>query len=309
MRMTRNILILLLIAASAAMGAMTAPASVPDRMEPAPPELKDIGVDEKSGQTIPLDLKFADESGKSVALRDLLHKGRPVVLQLSYFGCPMLCDMISNGMVDSLNNLTLTMGQDFDAINLSFDPNETPTLANLKKQSFLAKYNRPAGAQSWHFLTGDAKSIAKLTDAVGYRYKWVERQRQFSHPAVLILLTPDGKISRYLYGVKYDPQTLRLSLVEASQGKIGTTIDKLLLTCFHYDSYAGKYNLAAMNLMRGAGVLTVIVLASVIGIALVREKRRRRADVILRDSDGSGIDRRGTQILREYAQDDRVPLS
>lgn len=281
MRSVLTILCAIFIAVSGAMAAEVAPSpaggpQTPDRMEPAPAALRDIGVDEKSGSTIPLDLKFADENGRSVALRDLLGKGRPVVLQLSYFGCPMLCDLVSNGLVDSLNDLTLTMGQDYDAINLSFDPNETPALAKLKKESFLSKYDRPAGAPSWHFLTGNAKSIEQLTEAVGFRYKWVESAGQFSHPAVLILLTPDGKISRYLYGVKYAPQTLRLSLVEASEGKIGTTIDKLLLTCFHYDSYAGKYNVAAMNLMRTAGVLTVIVLASVIGVAVRREQVRKR---------------------------------
>lgn len=281
MRMVGTILVLFVLAAGTARGAAAAPSSAagpqtPDRMEPAPAALQGIGVDEKSGSTIPLDLTFADANGRSVALRDLLQKGRPVVLQLSYFGCPMLCDLVSNGLVDSLNDLTLTMGQDYDAINLSFDPNETPALAKLKKESFLSKYDRPSGAPSWHFLTGNATSIQKLTDAVGFRYKWVEESKQFSHPAVLILLTPEGKVSRYLYGVKYDPQTLRLSLVEASEGKIGTTIDKLLLTCFHYDSYAGKYNMAAMNLMRAAGVLTVIALAGVIGIALRREQARKR---------------------------------
>ena len=246
-------------------------------MEYAPPELQNIGIDEKSGSVLPLDLKFIDETGKTVALGDYFSKGRPVILQLGYFGCPMLCDLVSNGTVDSLNNLTLAMGRDFEAINLSFDPAETATLAKLKKQSYLAKYNRPAGAESWHFLTGDARSIEKLTDAVGFRYKWVESSRQFSHPAALILLTPDGKISRYLYGVKYEPRTLRLSLVEASEGKIGTTADRILLTCFHYDAYAGKYtSRVAMNLMRLAGIVTVFALSSVIGIALWREKRAAR---------------------------------
>ena len=245
-------------------------------MEPAPKELQDIGIDEKSGATLPLDLQFVDETGKTVALRKYFNNKRPVILQLSYFGCPSLCSLVSNGLVDSLNELTLTMGKEYDVINVSFDPAETARLANLKKQSFLDAYNRPAGAEAWHFLTGNAAEIKRLTDAVGFRYKWVESSRQFSHPAVLILLTPDGKISRYLYGVKYDPRTLRLSLVEASEGKIGTTIDKILLTCFHYDGYAGKYNFVAMNLMRGAGVLTMLVLGGVIVTLLRREKLKAR---------------------------------
>ena len=243
-------------------------------MEPAPKELQNIGIDEKSGQTLPLDLKFLDETGQTVELRKYFNNNRPVVLQLSYFGCPSLCSLVSNGLVESLNDLTLTMGKEFDVINVSFDPAETARLAKLKKQSFLDAYNRPAGAEAWHFLTGNPAEIKQLTDAVGFRYKWVESSKQFSHPAVLILLTPDGKISRYLYGVKYEPRTLRLSLVEASEGKIGTTIDRFILTCFHYDSYAGKYTPVAMNIMRGGGVLTVLTIPLVIGYLVRREHRR-----------------------------------
>ena len=254
-----------------------APAELPDpggRMEPAPRELQDIGIDEKSGQTLPLDLKFVDETGEVVELRKYFGNNRPVVLQLSYFGCPTLCSLVSNGLVDSLNELTLTMGKEFDVINVSFDPAETARLAKLKKQSFLDAYNRPAGGEAWHFLTGDPAEIKKLTDAVGFRYKWVESSKQFSHPAALILLTPDGKVSRYLYGVKYAPQTLRLSLVEASEGKIGSTIDRFILTCFHYDSYAGKYTPVAMGIMRAGGVVTVIVIAAVITWLIRRERNK-----------------------------------
>jgi protein SCO1/2 len=271
---TLSIILLLALVATTSRGA-----DVPDpggRMEPAPAELQNIGIDEKSGQTLPLDLKFVDEKGQSVELRKYFHNNRPVVLQLSYFGCPSLCSLVSNGLVESLNDLTLTMGKEFEVINVSFDPAETARLAKLKKQSFLDAYNRPAGGEAWHFLTGNPAEIKQLTDAVGFRYKWVESSRQFSHPAVLILLTPDGKISRYLYGVKYEPRTLRLSLVEASEGKIGTTVDRFLLTCFHYDSYAGKYTPIAMTIMRGAGVLTVLVIATVIVWLIRRERSRER---------------------------------
>ncbi len=247
--------------------------TVPERAEPTPPELRDIGIDEKLNAPLPLDTRFVDEAGKEVALRDYFHKDRPVVLQLSYFGCPMLCSLVSNGLVESLNNLTLTMGKDFEVINLSFDPNEGAALAARKKQSFLDAYNRPAGAEAWHFLTGKPEAIKAVTEAVGFRYKWVENVHQFSHPAALILLTPDGKVSRYLYGVNYEAKTLRLSLVEASQGKVGSSVDKFLLTCFHYDAYAGKYTATAMGIMRVAGVLTVIVLATVITFLVRREKR------------------------------------
>jgi len=266
--------------ATAAPAPAPAQPDLPDpggRMEPAPRELQNIGIDEKSGQTLPLDLKFVDETGEVVELRKYFGNNRPVVLQLSYFGCPSLCSLVSNGLVDSLNELTLTMGKEFDVINVSFDPAETARLAKLKKQSFLDAYNRPAGGEAWHFLTGNPAEIKQLTDAVGFRYKWVDSSKQFSHPAALILLTPDGKISRYLYGVKYEPRTLRLSLVEASEGKIGSSVDRFILTCFHYDSYAGKYTPVAMTIMRGGGVVTVLVIAVVIGALIVREKRRERA--------------------------------
>jgi protein SCO1/2 len=259
--------------------AAPAPTTLPDpggRMEPAPKELQDIGIDEKSGATLPLDLQFVDETGKTVELRKYFNNKRPVILQLSYFGCPSLCSLVSNGLVDSLNELTLTMGSDYDVINVSFDPAETARLAKLKKQSFLDAYNHPAGAEAWHLLTGNPKEIEQLTRAVGFRYKWIESSKQFSHPAVLILLTPDGKVSRYLYGVQFPSRTLRLSLVEASEGKIGTSVDRFLLTCFHYDSYAGKYTPVAMGIMRVAGVITVLVIAIVITVLIRRERNRER---------------------------------
>ena len=273
-----SILAVLSLATFAMAQATTAPA-LPDpggRLEPAPKELQNIGIDEHAGDMLPLDAAFYDETGNPVTLRDYFGKGRPVVLQLSYFGCPSLCSLVSNGLVESLNELSLTMGKEFDVINVSFDPAETARLAKLKKQSFLDAYNRPAGAEAWHFLTGNPKEIDALTNAVGFRYKWVESSKQFSHPAVLVLLTPEGKISRYLYGVKYAPQTLRLSLVEASEGKIGTTVDRFLLTCFHYDSYAGKYTPLAMGIMRVGGVATVLVIAVVIVWLIRREKRREQ---------------------------------
>jgi protein SCO1/2 len=278
----RNILPLLLVALLAAAAPLRAQVPSAPRGEAggsadvAPPELQDIGIDEKLGATLPLDTKFLDEEGREVTLRDYFHKDKPVVLQLSYFGCPMLCSLVSQGMVESLNDLSLTMGKEFEVINLSFDASETPQLARKKKVSFLSAYNRPAGGESWHFLTGKPEAIKAITDGTGFRYKWVESVSQFSHPAALILLSPDGKITRYLYGIKYDPKTLRLSLVEASQGKVGSTVDKFLLTCFQYDAHAGKYTPVAMGIMRAGGVAMVLVVAGVIGTLLVRERRHQR---------------------------------
>jgi protein SCO1/2 len=263
-----------------------APSTQPAQFkEYTPPALQDIGVDEKGGSTIPLDLTFVDETGKAVKLGSYFHKGRPVILQLSYFGCPMLCTLVSQGMVDSLNDLTLTMGKDYEAINVSFDPKEGPDLATMKKRSFVQAYNRPAGAESWHFLTGKPDAIKKLTSAVGFRYKWLEDSHQFSHPAVLMVLSPEGKISRYLYGVKYDPRTLRLAMVEASHGKVGTTLDRIILTCCAFDPSTGKYTTTIMGLTRIVCALLVVVL----GIGFLGLRRIERTIRLAREArDGQG---------------------
>jgi protein SCO1 len=280
MTVLRAILVLLIPLAAAAHAVPASDAAPSHAMysDYVPPALTDIGIDEKSGQQVPLDLQFVDETGQIVRLGKYFNQGRPVLLQLSYFGCPMLCGLVSDGMVESLNALKLEMGKDFEVINLSFDTTERPALAAQKKKSFLEAYDRPAGGEAWHFLTGQEPQINELVDAVGFRYAWDSRSRQFSHPAVLILLTPDGRVSRYLYGVKFDPRTLRLSLVEASEGTIGTTTDRFLLACFHFDPKTGQYSVAAMRIMRTGGVVTVITLAVVIGTALRRESRRRRSE-------------------------------
>lgn len=255
--------------------AMLTPAALV-RADAVAPELKGITIDEKKGSIIPLDLPFVDETGKPVKLGDYFHHGRPVILQLSYFGCPMLCPLIAAGMVDSLNHLSLVMGKDFDVIDISFNPREGPKLAAKTKAHFLEAYNRPAGAEHWHFLTGKPDAIKKITDAVGFRYKYLPKKKQYSHPAALIILTPKGKVSRYLYGVKFNPRTLRLSLVEASNGKIGSTIDRLILTCCSFDSYTGRYTATALGVMKIGGVLTMLALGiAVLGFALHHHHHRR----------------------------------
>jgi protein SCO1/2 len=215
---------------------------------------------------VPLDLVFEDEQGKKVELREYFQKDRPVVLQLGYFECPMLCSLVSKGLIKSLNALSLEPGKDFAVLSVSFDPSETSKLAYLKKKSYLQEYDRLGAAAGLRLLVGDAKNIRRLTEAVGFKYKWVESARQFSHPAALMVLTPEGKVSRYLYGLDFPPTTLRLrlSLVEASAGKVGTTTDQFLLVCLHYDPATGKYSIAAMNLMRLAGVVTVLVVAGLV---------------------------------------------
>lgn len=244
-----------------------------------PPEFREIGVDEKSGDVLPLDLKFFNERGEVVSLKDYFDNTKPVLLQLGYFGCPQLCGQITTGMVKSMKQLTLDLGKDYRLIYVSFDPAEKYQLAAQKKESILREYGRPDGAGSLHLLTGDLQQINQLTRAVGYKYKYVETQQQYSHPAVLMLFTPDGRLSRYLYGQEFDPKTLRLSLVEASEGKIGTTVDRIMLTCFMYDGTTGRYGpRIARMIMQIGGAVSVLVLASTLSFLYVREHRRKAAE-------------------------------
>jgi protein SCO1/2 len=254
----------------------TYPAARAPRMEAAPDELKGITIDERLNQPLPLDVPFVDEMNRQVTLRQYFGAGRPVVLQLGYYGCPMLCDLISKGLIDSMKMVELEPGRDYELIFVSIDPNERWDLAQKKKRSYVQAYGRGGAESGWHFLTGQDGAIRQLAAAVGFQYKWVASVGQYSHPAAIFVCTPDGKLSRYLYGVRFDPQTVRLSLVEASAGKIGTTTDRFLLTCFQYDGRQGKYAMAAMTLMRLGGALTAMVLGGFLFVMYRRESRRRR---------------------------------
>jgi protein SCO1/2 len=266
---------------------LTGPLDKP-RMEVAPDELKNIGLDEHLNAQLPLDASFVDDTNHAVKLGDYFTGKKPVVLQLGYYGCPMLCDLISRGATSSLKQVPLTAGTDFEVVFISIDPKEDWTLAQGKKRSYVTEYDRAGSAGGWHFLTGREAQIKQVAKAVGFNYKWVASAGQFSHPAGLILCTPEGKISRYLYGVKFDEKTLRLSLVEASEGKVGTTTDRFLLTCFQYDGHQGKYAFVAMSLMRWGGALTLIVLTSVL-IWLFRRDARRKALEIDDDATTHGV--------------------
>lgn len=239
-------------------------------------ELKGIEINEKLNQPIPLDLTFQDSDGKTVRLSDYFNGTNPVILNLAYYRCPMLCGLIMNGMLDGMKQLKMTAGKEFQVVTLSFDPLETPTLAKAKKQNYLQEYARSDATNGWHFLTGNKENIQQLTDAVGFGYKWVEERKEFAHPSVLILLTPDGRVSRYLYGIQFDPQTLRLSLVEASEGKIGSSLDKFILTCFHYDPSLSRYAPVAMNIMRLGGLITVLALGIFLGGFWLNEFRKKK---------------------------------
>lgn len=246
----------------------------PDRTELLPPELEEVGITEHLDGPLPLDAEFTDQDGRKVRLGDYFDGERPVILTLNYYRCPMLCGLMLNGMVDALAELDWTAGEQFQIVTVSFDPLETSQLAYLKRQNYLKQYGRPEAAGGWHFLTGRKKSIDRLLDATGFGVKLNEQTNEWSHASALIICTPDGRISRYLYGILFEPRTTRLSLVEASEGKIGTTIDRFLLFCYHYDG-EGYNQLATMNIMRAGGLLSLAVVAAL----LVRLWRRERRPV------------------------------
>lgn len=245
----------------------------PKPMTPAE-VIREVGFEQKLETQLPLDLRFSDEAGQEVALREYFGK-RPVVLALVYYECPMLCNMILNGVASSLKVVNLDAGTDFDVVAVSFDPRETPELAAAKKEQYVQEYGRPGTASGWHFLTGDEETIRRLTQAVGFKYFWDEESQQFAHASGVMVATPQGKLSRYFYGIEYAPRDMRLGLVEASAGRIGSPVDAILLYCFHYDPVSGKYGLVIMNVMRLAGTATVVLLAGFIVVMLRRERKAR----------------------------------
>jgi protein SCO1/2 len=237
-----------------------------------PRALSDVGIDQKLNEQLPLDLEFRNENGETVKLGSYFGK-KPVVVSLVYYQCPMLCNQVLNGMVTAFKVMAFKPGDEFDVVTVSFDPRETPALAAAKKKTYvdyLPEAKRAAAASGWHFLTGDEASIKRITDAVGFRYHWDKATEQFAHASGVFVTTPEGKLSRYFYGIEYAPRDLRLGLIEASANKIGSPVDQLLLYCFHYDPATGKYGAAVMNLMRVAGVVTVI---GIVGLLLVLRRR------------------------------------
>jgi protein SCO1/2 len=247
------------------------------RADEKPAALKDIGIDQRLNERLPLELSFRDEVGRAVPLSAYFGK-RPVILALVYYNCPMLCTQVLNGLVSSLRVMSLTPGHDFDVVAVSFDAREKPADAAAKKNAYVTRYNRPGTDAGWHFLTGDAASIASLARSVGFRFRYDAELDQFAHATAITVATPEGRISRYLYGIEYAPRDLRLSLVEASAGRIGTPADRVLLYCFHYDPKAGKYSAAVVNLVRLAGIATLAALA--VSIVLMSRGRRARLRVV-----------------------------
>jgi protein SCO1/2 len=245
------------------------------RTEALPPELVGVGITELPGARLPLELPFVDSDGRKTTLGAFFDGQHPVILTMNYSDCPMLCSLQLNGLVDALRSMPWNLGQEYHVVTVSIDPLETPARAGLTKAKYLKAYNRPNSAAGWHFLTGREDDIKKLAETVGFHYRFDPQQRQFVHAAALILCTGDGRVSRYLGGVVYNPQTLRLSLVEASEGKVGSVLDQFFLSCFHYDESAGRYGPFALGIMRVGGVLTLVVLGSVLSGLWVRERHRR----------------------------------
>jgi len=236
-----------------------------------PAALRDIGFDQNIDQKLPLDTEFKDEAGRSVRLGDYFGK-RPVVLLFAYFDCPMLCTQVINGLSSALGVLSLEPGQDFEIVTISFDPRDTPKSAAAKKAVYIERYKHPGAAQAWHFLTGDPPAIARVTKAAGFRYVWDKETQQFAHPTGVIVVTPDGRLARYLFGIEYGPRDLRYAIVEASAGKVGNAVDALLLYCYHYDPATGRYGFAIMSTLRLAGLATVLALGSFIVVMIRRER-------------------------------------
>ncbi len=240
------------------------------RADEKPEILKEIGIDQRLNQMLPLDVPLRDEAGRPVHLGDYFGR-RPVILALVYYNCPMLCTQVLNGLVGALNVMSLDAGTDFDVVAVSFDARETSAMAAAKKDAYLSRYKRPNAAAGWHFLTGDAASIERLTKAAGFRFRYDEKRDQFAHASAVMVATPDGRLARYFYGIEYPPRDLRLGLVEASAGRIGTPVDQVLLYCFHYDPASGKYGAVIVNIVRLAGAATLVVL----GLSLWMMSRHR----------------------------------
>jgi protein SCO1/2 len=251
-----------------------------------PPLLRQVGFDQRLNEQVPLDIPFVDETGKPVHLGDYFDN-KPVILVLAYYRCPMLCTQVLNGLVRALLDVPFNIGREFRIVTVSFDPRETAELAAAKKKTYVERYGRQGAEEGWHFLTGQPEAIQRLTQAVGFRYTYDEKRDQYAHASGIMILTPSGKISRYFYDINYSGRDLRLGLVEASENKIGSPVDQVLLYCFHYDPTEGRYGATIMNFVRLGGVLTLLGLGTFIGLMWRHDRRRRAGDVTRRAGDVS----------------------
>ena len=241
-----------------------------------PRMLENVGIEQRLGEPLPLDLEFRDEDNRAVKLGQYFGS-KPVVIALVYYSCPQLCNQVLNGLTSSLMTLTaFDIGNEFDVLTVSFDPRETAELAAKKKETYMHWYKRAGAAEGWHFLTGDQAAIDRITEAVGFHYNYDPRTNQFAHASGIMIATPQGKLARYFYGVEYSAKDVRLGLIEASNNKIGSPVDKLILYCFHYDPVSGKYGLVVVNAIRLGGLVTIFGMVALLAVLHRRNATRKR---------------------------------
>ena len=279
MKKARYILgIVALLAASSALQAQAVPSNVGPAAATMPPALENVGFEPPLNGQMPLDLLFRDETGRDVQLREFFRQ-KPVVLAFVYFSCPMLCDQVQMGVVGALRMLSFNPARDYEVVFISFDSHDTPELAAEKKQAALARFHRPETVSGWHFLTGSQESIEAATRAANFRFRYDAKSKLFAHASGVMLLTDDGRISRYFYGVEYPGRDMRLGLVDASTGKIGSPIDHVLLFCYHYDPSSATYSASILRIIRLGGILTVLFIVGGIWISRRREVRAARTNL------------------------------
>lgn len=237
-----------------------------------PGELAEVDFVQRLNEPLPLNLPFTDESGRAVKLGDYFSR-RPVVLAFVYYDCTMLCSQVLNGVTSALSALDETVGRDFDVLAVSFDPRDTPVAAAAKKASYVDRYKRVGAEAGFHFLTGSAESVRTLTDAVGFKYAWDEKTQQFAHASGFVIATPDGRLSRYFYGIEYAPRDIKFALIESSAGRVGSIVDQVLLYCYHYDPKTGSYSFVAMKAVQLGGAFTLLGLVGFVVVAIRREQR------------------------------------
>lgn len=262
----------------------TVGASWAQLVEQVPDVLREVGVTEHLDAKLPLDVRFRDESGEWVELSSYFDGERPVILTLNYYRCPMLCGLQLNGVVDGLEQMDWSPGEEFEMVTVSINPLETPELAVAKKQNYLKRLNRPSAGTGWHFLTGNEPEIVRLAETVGFGYTYDPESGEYAHAAAIMVCTPDGRVARYLYGIEYPAKRLKLALLEAAEGSIGTTLDQLILYCYHYDPTNRRYSPVAMNIMRLGGGATALILGISIGGFWAREWRRKKRSAEKKDT-------------------------
>lgn len=264
---------LLVLAATSAMAQFISEPSVKGAL---PPGLSQVGIDQRLNEQVPLDLQFKDELGHAIRLGDYFHPGRPVIISLVYFNCPMLCGEVLNGMSTAFKVLPFTPGKEYEVVTLSIDPREKPELAAAKKRIYLHNLDRPGAEDGWHFLTGERPQIDALANAIGWHYQYDPKTDQFAHAAGIVLVTPEGKVAQYYYGVEFSARDMRLGIIQASDNHIGSLVDQVLLYCYHYDPRTGRYGAMITNIVRLAGVATVLILGAVLLILYRRDAPRSK---------------------------------